>query len=94
MMKISASEQVQTWLASLPPETKKRVRAALRDLGGGKGDIKALHSELAGWCRLRVGGLRIVYRNLPGKVIQLDYADTRDLVYENFLHRLAGKQKE
>jgi mRNA-degrading endonuclease RelE of RelBE toxin-antitoxin system len=94
MMKISASEQVQAWLAALPPETKKRVRVALRDLANGKGDIKALHSELAGWCRLRVGGLRIVYRTLPGKVIRLDYADTRDMVYENFLHRLTGKLKE
>ena len=93
-MKISASEQVQAWLAALPPETKKRVRVALRDLANGKGDIKALHSELAGWCRLRVGGLRIVYRTLPGKVIRLDYADTRDMVYENFLHRLTGKLKE
>ncbi len=91
-MKILASDQVQTWLAALPPDTKKRVRVALRHLAEGQGDIKALHSELEGWCRLRVGGLRIVYRSLPGKIIRLDHADTRDVVYENFLHRLARKQ--
>jgi mRNA-degrading endonuclease RelE of RelBE toxin-antitoxin system len=91
-MNILASDQVQAWLAALPPDTKKRVRAALRDLANGEGDIKALQSELAGWCRLRVGGLRIVHRSLPGKIIRLDYADTRDVVYENFLHRLARKQ--
>jgi mRNA-degrading endonuclease RelE of RelBE toxin-antitoxin system len=91
-MRILASEQVQAWLASLPPETKRRVRAALRDLAKGKGDIRALHGELAGWCRLRVGGLRIVHRHLPGKIIQLDYADTRDAVYENFLHRLIARR--
>jgi mRNA-degrading endonuclease RelE of RelBE toxin-antitoxin system len=91
-MKILASDQVQAWLAALPPDTKKRVRVALRDLAGGHGDLKALHSGLEGWCRLRVGGLRIVYRSLPGKIIRLDYADTRDVVYENFLHRVARKQ--
>lgn len=63
-----ASEPVQFWLASLPPETKKRVRVALRDLANGKGDIKALHSELAGWSRLCVDRLHIVYRSLPGKI--------------------------
>jgi mRNA-degrading endonuclease RelE of RelBE toxin-antitoxin system len=94
MMKISASDQVQAWLAALPPETNKRVRVALRDLANGKGDIKSLHSELSGWCRLQVGGLRIVYHTLPGKVLRLDYADTRDMVYENFLHRLIGRQAE
>lgn len=92
MMKILASDQVQGWLAALPPDTRKRVRQALRELAEGQGDIKALHSELAGWCRLRVGGLRIVYRSLPGKTIRLDYADTRDVVYENFLHQVALKR--
>jgi mRNA-degrading endonuclease RelE of RelBE toxin-antitoxin system len=92
VIKISAADPVQEWLAALPPETKKRVRAALRDLAKDKGDLKALRGELAGWCRLRVGGLRIIYRRRPGKVIPLEYADMRDVVYENFLHRLAGEQ--
>lgn len=91
-MKISASEQVQGWLVALPPETKKRVRLALRDLRKNRGDIRALQKELAGWCRLRVGGLRIVYRTLPGKIIRLEYADRRDVVYENFLEVLARKR--
>ena len=90
-MNISASDQVQAWLTALPPDSRKRVRAGLRGLAVGGGDIKALHGELAGGCRLRVGGLRIVYRTLPGKIIRLDYADTRDVVYENFLHRVARK---
>jgi len=84
-MAISASDQVQRWLVSLPPETKKRVRAAVRGLDGGRGDIKALHSELEGFCRLRIGGLRIVYSQHPGNLIQLEYADSRDVVYETFL---------
>ena len=93
-MKISASEQVQNWLVALPPDTKKRVRRALRELEKGKGDIKPLHKELAGWSRLRVGGLRIVFRPLPGQIIRLQYADTRDVVYENFLKVLARRSLE
>jgi mRNA-degrading endonuclease RelE of RelBE toxin-antitoxin system len=60
-MKISASEPVQRWLVALAPDSKKRVRGALRNLQNGKGDIKSLHGELEGFCRLRVGGLCIVY---------------------------------
>ena len=62
-MKISASRQVSDWLQSLPPETKGRVRAALRRLADGKPvDVKALQGELDGFCRLSVGEWRIVYR--------------------------------
>ena len=90
-MKISASEQVQTWLVALPPETKKRVRLALRGLEHGRGDIKAMHGELAGFNRLRIGGLRVVYSQLPGRVLRLEYADSRDVVYENFLRIIEGR---
>jgi len=90
-MKISASEQVQAWLVALPPETKKRVRRALRGLVQGKGDLKALHSELAGFNRLRIGGLRVVYSQQPGRVLRLEYADSRDVVYENFLRIIESR---
>ena len=90
-MRISASEQVVGWLAGLPPQTKHRVRAALRLLAAGKGDIKPLAGELAGFCRLRVGGLRIIYSQLPGPGLRLEYADTRDVVYATFLRILDNR---
>ncbi len=93
-MKISASKQVQAWLVALPPETKKRVRLALRGLEHGKGDIKAMHGELAGFNRLRIGGLRVVFSQLPGRVLRLEYADSRDVVYENFLRIIEGRLKK
>ena len=83
-MKISASNQVASWLSGVPPDPKRRMRAALRGLEDWQGDIKALRGELEGFYRLRVGGYRIVYRVLEGEVIRLDYADTRDVVYEAF----------
>jgi len=88
-----ASEQVQRWLTALPPETKKRVRAALRRLQHGRGDIKALSGELEGFCRLRIDGLRIVYSQHPSQIIRLEYADSRDVIYETFLRILSEREK-
>jgi hypothetical protein len=82
MMKISASEQVASWICALPPQTKHRVRMALRGLAKGRGDIKGLQGPLEGFNRLRIGGLRIVYRQISGKEILLEYANTRDVIYE------------
>jgi len=64
-----------------------RIRRALKALAAGKHrtlDIKPLRGELEGWCRLRVGDYRIIYRLAPGPTLQLDYADVRDVVYDIF----------
>jgi mRNA interferase RelE/StbE len=91
-MTISASSQVADWLGQLPPDPKRRIRAALKSLQNGKGDIKPLRGELEGFYRLRVGGYRIVYRVKSGELIELAYADTRDVVYEAFRHlRMLGE---
>ncbi len=83
-MRILASDQVTRWLRNLPPEPKQRVRAALKGLERWQGDFKALRGELEGFYRLRVGGYRIVYRMISRSLVQLEYADTRDVVYEAF----------
>jgi len=83
-MRISASDQVAGWLRNLQPESKRRVRAALRGLEHWRGDIKPLRGELEGFYRLRVGGYRIVCRTISKTLVQLEYADTRDVVYEAF----------
>ena len=90
-MKISASEQVQSWLSGLPPETKHRVRLALRSLARGRGDIKGLIGPLTGFNRLRVGGLRIIYRQTHAREIRLEYADNRDVIYELYREILKSK---
>jgi len=91
MIRISASKQVAAWLTALPPQTKHRVRLALRGLVKGKGDIKGLQGPLEGFCRLRVGGIRIIYRQISSKEIRLDCAQTRDVVYEMFERLLQNR---
>ena len=86
-MRISASEQVQTWLQGLPPAPKRRVRQALKALAAGRSrrlDLQSLRRELEGFYRLRIGDYRIIYHLEPGRVIRLDYADIRDVVYDLF----------
>ena len=83
-MKILASDQVAKWSRNLPAEPKQRVRAALKGLERWQGDIKPLRCEVEGFYRLRVGGYRIVCRKISGALVQLEYADIRDVVYEAF----------
>ena len=90
-MKISASDQVATWLTALPPQTKKRVRTALRSLARGRGDIKGLQGDLEGFSRLRIGGIRILFRQTSAREFRLEYASTRDVVYEMFRQFLAAQ---
>jgi len=92
-MKISASDQVAAWLTALPPQTKKRVRAALRALVKGKGDIKGLQGDLEGFSRLRIGGIRILHRQVSARETRLEYANTRDAVYEMFRQLLADHRE-
>jgi len=91
-MKISASEQVASWLVGLPPQTKHRVRLALWGLARGEGDVKGLQGPLEGFNRLRIGGLRIIYRQISGREILLEFANTRDAVYE--LYEQILRQRE
>lgn len=90
-MKISASDQVASWLTALPPQTKRRVRLALRALAKGKGDIKGLQGTLEGFNRLRIGGIRIIYRQISGEEILLEFTNTRDVIYELFEQILKNK---
>jgi len=93
MMQISASDQVAPWLCGLPPQTKYRVRLALRGLAKGKGDIKGLQGPLEGFNRLRIGGLRIIHRQISGNEIRLEYANTRDAVYELYEQILENRSQ-
>ena len=91
-MKISASEQVSGWICGLAPERKHRVRLALRGLIRGRGDIKNLSGPLEGFNRLRVGGIRIIFRQTSPRQILLEYANTRDVVYEMFEQFLSERR--
>jgi mRNA-degrading endonuclease RelE of RelBE toxin-antitoxin system len=76
--------QVKMFINTLPPDSRKKIRLALRQLEAERGDCILLKEKLAGYHRLRIGGYRILYRYLPGKKIECVYAETRSLVYHLF----------
>ena len=57
--------EVADVLRRLPPEAKRKVRAALAELRRDPDLGEPLERQLAGMRRLRVGQLRIVYRPSP-----------------------------
>jgi len=82
--KVQVREQVKEFIDTLAPESRKRIRFRLRGLETERGDCMPLKEKLAGYHRLRIGGYRVLYRYLPGKVIECVFAESRSLVYHLF----------
>lgn len=83
-MKVRVAAQVVDFVRSLAPEPRQRLRAALRDLEKGKGDIKPLEGPLQDYCRLRVGPYRVILSYAKPRMIECVFAERRGIVYEVF----------
>lgn len=92
MMTVELSEQVVSFVRSQSPESRRRLRLALRKLATDRGDIKALEGPLRGYHRLRVGPCRIVfaYATCAGAsaAIRCLFAEQRDTIYTVFSRML------
>lgn len=95
--RVQVRQQVKGFLETLAPESRRRLKAALKDLGDERGDRLALRERLSGYHRLRVGGHRVIFRHLPGRVIECVFVEERSLVYQLFerevLDRLRHKDE-
>ncbi len=87
-MKIELSEQVSAFVGRQAPDGRKMLRRALRQLASEQGNIKQLEERLHGFCRLRVGPFRVIFRYIiiaNGKrVIRCEYVERRKIVYEAY----------
>ena len=92
-MKVVLAAQVVAFVRRLPPEPRQRLRHALRELSRERGDIKALEAPLDGYCRLRVGGYRVVFAYGKRGSIECIFAEQRSVVYELLLERLRDRLK-
>jgi len=81
-MKVELSEQVVDFVRRLPPDPRRRLRRALRDLAHERGDLKPLEGPLEDYCRLRVGAYRVVVSYAKRRTIQCIFAERRSIVYE------------
>jgi mRNA-degrading endonuclease RelE of RelBE toxin-antitoxin system len=82
--RVKLRDQVKAFIDILAPDSRTKLRSGLRGLETEKGDCIALREKLAGYHRLRIGGYRVLYRYLPGKVIECVFAESRSLVYHLF----------
>lgn len=95
-MKVEVTEQVVTFVRSLPPEPRKALRRALSQLERERGDIRPLEGELDDFYRLRVGRYRVIFQYHPvgsRRSIRCVYAASRSIIYEIFaqqMHELLG----
>jgi mRNA interferase RelE/StbE len=78
---------VQQAIRSLHPELKRRVRDALDGLLTTPAAGKMLRRELFGWRSLRVGRVRIIYRE-KGAVIDVAAIGPRASIYFDAAARL------
>lgn len=87
--KVTVRQQVMDFATTLGLEHRRAFKKAILGLATEKGDIKALHEELAGYYRLRVNRYRVVFRYQPGRIIECVFAEERKLVYEIFESEMA-----
>jgi mRNA-degrading endonuclease RelE of RelBE toxin-antitoxin system len=95
--KIRVEEQVDAFVKSLAPDSRKRLRSAIKGLADGRGDIKWLEGSLAGYGRLRVAGFRVIFKERAERgtrLIDCIYAERRALVYEIFVNILTEEAME
>jgi mRNA interferase RelE/StbE len=81
--------EVAALLRGLHPELKRRIRAGFDRILHDPGTGKALRGELTGLRSLRIGRIRIVYRERRA-VIEVVAVGPRDHVYEETLRLLRG----
>lgn len=75
----------ENFIKALSPEPKRALRQGIKDLEKDKGDVKQLEGRLAGYSRLRVGRIRVIFKmeTVRGeRVILCVYANFRPVVYE------------
>ncbi|MBI3768244.1 MAG: hypothetical protein HY271_07070 [Deltaproteobacteria bacterium] len=92
-MKVLLAAQVVDFVRRLPPEPRRRLRRALRDLSRERGDATALQTPLEGYCRLRVGGYRVLFAYGKRGSVECIFAEQRSVVYELVLERLRDRLK-
>jgi len=93
-MRVRLSEQIVDFTRRLAPEPRKLVRQGLRDLAHEEGDIKPLEAPLDSYCRLRIGGFRVIFQYATAKRIDCIFIERRSLVYEVFAEEIARRLEQ
>ena len=88
-MKVNVAYQVSEYIKRLAPDSRERLRRAIRLLEEEKGDSKVLEDDLHGYHRSKVRSYRVIYAyrgtKRPGPTeIDILFCEHRSNVYEIF----------
>jgi mRNA-degrading endonuclease RelE of RelBE toxin-antitoxin system len=79
--------EIRVAIGQLPPDTKRKVRAALAAVLDERNIGEPLRARLSGYRRIRIGRWRVVYRE-RAHVVEVLASGPRATVYEDLLARL------
>lgn len=91
--KIKIGPRAENFIRTLSPAPKSALRQGIKGLEKDLGDLKQLEGRLAGYSRLRVRRIRVIFKVevIRGeRVIFCVYANYRPVVYELFEQLLAS----
>ena len=86
--RLEMSQAVRNLIMHLPPELKRRVRAAFRAIAADPYQAKELKDELVGLRSYRLGNARIIFR-LTGQVVEVIAFGPRHDIYERIAAELS-----
>jgi len=92
-VRVLIGPQVKNFLGSLAPQPRRNLWKGIKELARDKGDLKQLEGRLAGYWRLRVGRMRVVYeqRSIRGeRQLVCFFAQHRATVYQVLEQLLAS----
>jgi mRNA-degrading endonuclease RelE of RelBE toxin-antitoxin system len=76
------TEAISARIAALHPRIKRKLRAAIDDILGGREQGKPLQDELSGLSSVRLGQFRLVFRPQPGGDVEIVAFGPRSSIYE------------
>ncbi len=85
--KLRVPQEIRLAIGQLPPDTKRKVRAALTAVTTDPTIGEPLRDRLAGYRRVRIGRWRVVYQE-RGRWIEVAIVGPRSSVYAELLQRL------
>jgi mRNA-degrading endonuclease RelE of RelBE toxin-antitoxin system len=81
------TDEIRVIIGLLPPETKRKVRAALSAAIDDPAVGELLRDRLTGYRRIRIGRWRVVYRE-RARAIEVAIVGPRATVYADLLEQL------
>ena len=79
--------ELLAFLRTLHPDIKRKIKAGLKEVALNPSSGKVLKDELEGLRSYRIGGYRIIYREVPS-FLEIIAISERERIYEDTIKRL------